>query len=103
MPRLVRVVSVHEIPGDRGRTVEVGGAELAVFRGKDDRYYATSPSCPHEGGPLGDGVLDGQTVLCPWHAFDFDLRTGACRVDPELSIAVYPVRVHGCDLLVELP
>lgn len=41
--------------------------------------------------------------MCPWHCFDFDLRTGACLVDPDLSIPVYPVRVEGHDLLIELP
>jgi nitrite reductase/ring-hydroxylating ferredoxin subunit len=42
-------------------------------------------------------------VLCPWHAFDFDLATGACSVDPDLNLAVYPVVIEGGDLFVELP
>jgi nitrite reductase (NADH) small subunit len=41
--------------------------------------------------------------VCPWHGFDFDVRTGACNVAPDLSVTVYPVRVAGSDVLVELP
>ena len=87
----------------RGKTVETDGIELAVFNAGNGRYYASSPSCPHEGGPLGDGALDRGAIICPWHGFDFDLQTGTGRVDPDLSVAVYPVRVEGTDLLVELP
>jgi nitrite reductase (NADH) small subunit len=103
VPRLVRVASVDEIPAGGGKTVEVEDRMLAVFNVGAGRYHAASALCPHEGGPLAEGVLQGDAVLCPWHCFDFDLRTGACLVEPDLSIAVYPVRVEGRDLLVELP
>jgi nitrite reductase (NADH) small subunit len=103
VPRLVRVAAVDEIPAGGGKTIEVEGTTLAVFRGGDGRCYASSALCPHEDGPLGESVLDGPLVICPWHAFDFDLRTGACRVDHELSITIYPVRVEAGALLGELP
>ena len=103
MPRLVRVASVDEIPAGGGKTIEVEGTTLAVFRAGDGRCYASSALCPHEDGPLGEGVLDGPLVICPWHAFHFDLRTGACLMDRELRIRIYPVRVEGGALLVELP
>jgi NAD(P)H-dependent nitrite reductase small subunit len=103
VPRLVRVAAADEIPAGRGKTIEVDGAMLAVFRTADGRYYAASALCPHEDGPLGEGALDGHLVICPWHAFDFDLRTGACLVDPDLSITIYPVRVQRGEVLVELP
>jgi nitrite reductase/ring-hydroxylating ferredoxin subunit len=103
MPRLARVASVDEIPAGRGMRVEVDGHVLAVFNAGAGRYHALSGVCPHEGGPLGDGVLIRGAAVCPWHGFDFDLQTGACGVDPDLSVRVYPVRVEGADLFVELP
>lgn len=103
MPRLVRIASINEIPVRRGKTIEVDGIELALFNAGEGRYYASSPLCPHEDGPLGEGALEGDVVICPWHGFDFDLRTGRCLVDPELHVPVYPVRVVGGDLFVELP
>jgi nitrite reductase (NADH) small subunit len=102
--RLVRVASVGEIPVGRGKTVEVDGFPVAVFNAGGGRYHALSGACPHEGGPLGDGAfLGGDTAVCPWHGFDFDVQTGTCGVAPDLSVSVYPVRVAGADLLVELP
>ena len=103
MSHLVRVASVGEIPVGRGKSVEVDGIPLAVFNAGAGRYQALAGACPHEGGPLADGVLLGDSVVCPWHGFDFDVRTGACAVAPDLSVTVYAVSVTGSDVLVELP
>lgn len=103
MPRLVRVASIDEIPVGQGLPVRVEGQLVAVFNAGAGRYHALSGVCPHEGGPLGDGALIRDAAVCPWHGFDFDVRTGACGVDPDLSVSVFPVRVQGADLLVELP
>jgi nitrite reductase/ring-hydroxylating ferredoxin subunit len=101
--RLVRVASEGEIPVGRGKTVEVEGLPVAIFNAGGGHYHALSGACPHEGGPLGDGALLADTAVCPWHGFDFDVRTGTCGVAPDLSVSVYTVRVAGADLLVELP
>jgi nitrite reductase (NADH) small subunit len=100
--RLVRVASVGEIPVGRGKSLEVDGIPLAVFN-TNGHYQALSGSCPHEGGPLGNGALLGDRVVCPLHGFELDIRTGVCNVAPDLSVTVYPVRVAGADILVELP
>ena len=102
VPRMVPVARVGEIPVGRGKTVEVDGLVLAVFNAGSGRYHAVSGSCPHEGGPLAEGVLRGDRVMCPWHGFDFDVGSGACGASPDLSVDVYPVRVAGADLVVEL-
>ena len=102
VPRSVRVAHVGEIPVGRGKTVEVDGLFLAVFNAGSGRYHAVTGSCPHEGGPLAEGVLLGDRIMCPWHGFDFDVTTGACRAAPDLSVNVYPVRVAGADLVIEL-
>jgi nitrite reductase/ring-hydroxylating ferredoxin subunit len=101
--RLVRVAAVSDIRVGRGRTVEVDGLFLAIFNAGEGRYHALSGACPHEDGPLGQGALLGARVVCPWHGFDFDVRTGVCGVAPDLAVSVYPVQASGVDLLVELP
>jgi nitrite reductase/ring-hydroxylating ferredoxin subunit len=103
VPRSVRVASLGEIPIGQGKTVEVDGRSIAVFHAGEGRYHALSGVCPHEDGPLGDGILVDETAVCPWHGFDFHVRTGACGVSPDLWVSVYPVRVEGADLVVELP
>jgi nitrite reductase/ring-hydroxylating ferredoxin subunit len=102
VPRLVRVAAAGEIPVGRGKTVEVDGLFLAVYNTGNGRYRAVSGSCPHEGGPLGEGVLVGSRIICPWHGFDFDVATGRCAASPDLSVVVYPVREAGADVVVEL-
>lgn len=107
MPRLVRVAAVGEVPAGRGKLVTADGVELALFHSGDGRYYASDALCPHEEGPLSEGALEGPTdrpiVICPWHAFDFDLTTGRCLVDPMLNVRVYPVHVTGDGVLIGLP
>jgi len=103
MPRWIRGASAGEIPPGRGKTVDVDGVPIALFHAADGGYHAVSGACPHEDGPLGHGALVRGAVVCPWHGFDFDIRTGACRVAPELSVQVYPVRVDQDDVLIEVP
>jgi nitrite reductase/ring-hydroxylating ferredoxin subunit len=99
----VRVAATSEIPVGRGLLVERDGLSVAVFNAGGGRFHAVSPICPHEEGPLADGWVEGDAAVCPWHGFDFELATGRCRVDDELAIPVYRVRVSGGAVEVDLP
>jgi nitrite reductase (NADH) small subunit len=99
----VRVARTSDIPVGKGCFVESCAIPVAVFNAGQGRFRAVSALCPHEDGPLADGWLEGDAVVCPWHGFDFDLATGACRVSDGLSIAVYRTRVSNGMVEVELP
>jgi 3-phenylpropionate/trans-cinnamate dioxygenase ferredoxin component len=99
----VRVADVADIAVGQGLLVEVKGLTVAVFNAGGGRFHATSPLCPHEDGPLAEGWLEADAVVCPWHGFDFDLTHGQCRVNESLHISVYPVRVAGRDVEVDIP
>ena len=99
----IRVASDSEIPVGHGLFVENNGRAVAVFNRGGGRFAACGAICPHEDGPLADGWLEGDVVVCPWHGFDFDLDTGQCRVDADLAVPVYPVRVVGDAVEVDLP
>jgi nitrite reductase/ring-hydroxylating ferredoxin subunit len=99
----VEVARTGEVPVGHGVLVDRDGRSLAVFNAGEGRFYACSALCPHEDGPLAEGWLEGANAVCPWHGFDFDLTTGRCRVDDDLSIPVYPVRVAGDRIEVDLP
>jgi nitrite reductase (NADH) small subunit len=98
-----KVASLADIPAGQGRFVEVRGTPLAIFNGGGGRVYACGAVCPHEDGPLAEGWLEGDVAVCPWHGFDFELATGRCRVDPELSVPVFATRLRGDDIEVDLP
>jgi len=59
--------------------------------------------CPHNGGPLGQGTLEGPMITCPWHCWQFDSATGTCIFGDDLAIETYEVRVEGGDVFAELP
>ena len=99
----VRVARTTDIPLGKGHLVESSEIPVAVFNAGQGRFYAVSALCPHEDGPLADGWLEGDAVVCPWHGFDFDLATGACRVADDLSITVFPARVVNGAVEVDVP
>jgi nitrite reductase/ring-hydroxylating ferredoxin subunit len=59
------------------------------------KVYALDNTCLHQGGPLGEGLLEGEVVTCPWHFWEFNVRTGEKVGDPSLRVATYPVQVEG--------
>lgn len=102
MGDFVRVAATDEIGPGTGKLVRVNDLDIAIFN-VGGQYYASGAVCPHEGGPLEEGTLDGEVVICPWHGFDFDLKTGACLVDSDLSVTIYPVKVEGNAVFVQTP
>ncbi len=95
----VRVARVADVPPGQAIAVTVGERELALFH-LDGAFYAVDNACPHQGGPLCEGWTQGASVTCPWHAWTFDLRTGALADDDEPSIDVHEVRVEGDAIMV---
>jgi nitrite reductase (NADH) small subunit len=76
-PRIVNLGSLEMVPLGEGREYEVGDQLIAVFRTRDQHLYAVQAHCPHRNGALADGIIGGGKVICPFHAFKFDLATGA--------------------------
>jgi len=97
----VRVSAVGEIAPGEGRVVEVGGRTLAVFN-VDGAYYAIDNTCSHRGGPLGDGDLEGTVVSCPWHAWRWDVTSGANVNNPAVRVACFRARVQDGAVFVHL-
>jgi nitrite reductase/ring-hydroxylating ferredoxin subunit len=98
----VKLASVGDLPPGKGKVVEAGGQTFALFN-VDGAYYAIDNRCPHHGGPLGEGRLEGHVVTCPWHRHEFNVVTGeivSMLVRPNVN--TYPVVVEGSDVLVEL-
>ncbi len=100
MPR-IRVAKTADVPPDQGLVVEARGRQLALFR-VAGRYYAIDNTCPHRGGPLGEGDLEGAVVVCPWHAWRWDVTTGANVNNPAVNVACFPVTVEGDEVFVDL-
>jgi nitrite reductase/ring-hydroxylating ferredoxin subunit len=76
----------------KGRTIAIEGAPIAVFH-INDGFFAIDDACTHEDAPLGDGEVRGATVVCPYHDWIFDIKTGACETEPERPIGCFSTKV----------
>ena len=87
---MTRLGRADDIPMLEGRSVEVGGRRIAVFR-TPDGFRAIDHACPHAGGPLADGIVAGGCVTCPLHGLRIDLATGEACGDPSQRVRTYDV------------
>ena len=93
-------VSPVDVPAEaRVRSVTVDGRSIALAR-CGGTLGALDNHCPHQGGPLGEGEVEGMIVTCPWHEWRYDVRTGVNTDDPGCKVASYPVKVEGDTVLV---
>lgn len=99
---LVKVGSLADLPPGSIMEVRSGGGIYAVCNA-GGQIYAMDGVCPHASGPLGEGELHGHTVVCPWHAWEYDCRTGANDFDPDVKVDTFPVRIEAGDILIEIP
>ncbi|MBZ5514227.1 MAG: non-heme iron oxygenase ferredoxin subunit [Acidobacteriia bacterium] len=98
-PSFIRVASVDDIPEGTVRHLVVHEKPMALCR-VEGSFYAINAVCPHMGGPLTSGRLEGPVIACPWHGWTFDVRTGQPDHPGGHSISTYEVRVEGDDILV---
>jgi 3-phenylpropionate/trans-cinnamate dioxygenase ferredoxin subunit len=101
--RFIRVGTIAEVPAGRAEVFDVEDRKIAVFH-LGIAYYAIDDICTHDGGPLADGEVDGEQVICPRHGARFSIKTGAALSFPAITpVESYPVRVDGEELYIGLP
>ena len=102
MPRFVKVAQKSDIADQSAKLVEADGKRIAVFN-LGGSFHAIDDTCTHRGGPLSEGRIDGEEVVCPWHGAHFNIKTGAvCAPPATAAVARYDVRVSGDDIEVEV-
>ena len=99
---LLKVKPLAELPA--GSVAEVGAGEaLYAVCNVDGALYCIEGTCPHAGGPLGQGNLNGNYVVCPGHGWEFDCRTGLNDSDEDVKLTTFPVVVQDGVVLVDVP
>jgi len=110
MGKYIRVCGVNEVPLQTAKMFMIEGKPIAVFN-LNGRFYATDDACPHEGGPLSDGCIEGETITCPWHGAMFHIINGKTLEPPagekmgppvDRGIICYPVRIVGQGVEIEV-
>jgi nitrite reductase (NADH) small subunit len=98
---LVEIGSPDDVPMLEGRSVTLDGRRIAVFR-TPEGWRAVAGSCPHQGGPLGDGIVADHCVTCPLHGWRFDLDTGEA-VNADARVEVFEVVEQDGALWLRVP
>ncbi len=98
---IVNLGSIATIPLGQGRCYVIGAEEVAVFRQRDGRIFATQNRCPHRQGPLAEGLVGSNKVICPLHAHQFNIETGAGS-EPVECVQVFTVEEVNGDMLLNL-
>ncbi len=102
MSEFVTIARTGEVPPGRSKAIDLEGLRIALFN-VEGRYYAIDDTCPHAGGSLSEGDVDGTTVECPLHSARFDLGTGQLLSPPaDSGVTAYQVRVEGDEITIEI-
>jgi nitrite reductase/ring-hydroxylating ferredoxin subunit len=88
------IATKSEIPAGQGKIFEIDGNSIAVWN-VNGNYYAFQSVCPHRGGPVGEGEMEGNVITCPWHGWSFDVTTGVSPINPAAKLTCYQVQVEG--------
>lgn len=95
-----RLAHIKDLQEDIGLRVELAdGRNIAVFKHRDE-FFAMDDLCPHAGGSLSEGTIDGSDVVCPWHGWQFDIRSGQCQNIPGVDIHMYRIERKGDELFL---
>lgn len=102
-PVKVALCVLDDIAIGLGRAFDVGGRTLAVFHSRDGKVFAVDGTCPHKGGPIVDGMLIGEQVVCPLHAYRYAGTSGECDQPGACAIEAYPAEVRDGTVFVTVP
>jgi len=97
----VLAAKTSDVPAGTIRDVQVGGTTVALAN-VGGRFYAISNTCLHRGGPLGQGVMEGAVVTCPWHGWQFDVTTGKVSQNNQVGVPCYATEVRGDEVFVDV-
>lgn len=102
MSQLVRLCKREELP-PAGQAREFTAADKPIcVANVDGICTAMNNVCPHRGGPLAEGTIEGTKIICPWHAWEFDLLSGECGTTAGVKTDIYRIQLDGDDVLIEI-
>ena len=102
MPNFTKLTTQSELPAaDEAKEFPCGGKTICIAN-VNGTYSAMDNVCLHQGGPLGQGMIEGGKVVCPWHGWQWDPKTGAAAHNANAKVVVYPLKIEDGDVLVEI-
>ncbi|HTW58462.1 MAG TPA: Rieske (2Fe-2S) protein [Terriglobales bacterium] len=102
MPNFIKLTTQSELPSDNEAKEFPCGSKTICIANVNGVYSAMDNVCLHRGGPLGQGMIENGKVVCPWHGWAWDPKTGVAEQDAKAKVAVYPMKIEGGDVMVEI-
>jgi nitrite reductase (NADH) small subunit len=88
-------------PPDEAKEFQCGSKEICIAN-VNGEFSAMENVCLHQGGPLGQGMIENGKVVCPWHAWAWDPKTGEAAHNKNAKVTVYPLRIENGDVLIDI-
>jgi len=101
MSEFIKIANKSELPEVDSAAEFTAADHTICIANVNGEYCAVDNVCPHEGGPLGMGFVDGTKIVCPWHGWEIEAKTGKAA-NGQASVAAYDLRIEGDDVLVAL-
>ncbi len=95
----VKIAKESDLPNERVKTVVADKQQVCLVHHKNE-FSALGNRCPHQGGPLGEGQIEDGWVICPWHAYQYDPKTGKAPEGFDDHAKCHPVKIHDNDIYV---
>ena len=102
MSPLTKLTTEAELPPTNEAREFACGDKVVCIANVNGALHAMDNVCLHRGGPLGQGMVEGGKVICPWHGWAWDPQTGEAKHNPAAKVAVYPVKIEGGEVFVEI-
>jgi len=102
MSNWIEVTELEQIPVLGSRVIKTRTLDIAVFRGSNDEVYAIHDACPHQNGPLSQGIMHGTSVTCPLHNWKIDLTDGKALAPDEGCSKLFPSKVENGKVFLQL-
>ena len=102
MATFTKLTTESDLPANDEAKEFPCGAKTICVANVNGSYSAMDNVCPHRGGPLGQGMIEGGKVVCPWHGWAWDTKTGEAEQDSNMKVSFYQLRVESGDVLIEI-
>jgi nitrite reductase (NADH) small subunit len=102
MPQFIKIASAADLPAEGEAREFAAGDKVICVANVGGTFSAMDNVCLHRGGPIGQGFVKQGNVVCPWHGWEYDVKTGVAAHSAAARVAVYPIKVEGDSILVEL-
>jgi len=101
-PNFIKLTTESELPpADEAKEFPCGEKTICIAN-VNGVYGAMDNVCLHRGGPLGQGMIEGGKVVCPWHGWAYDAKTGVPEQNPAAKVTTYPLKIENGDVLIEI-